>query len=328
MLRTAEFVSPKHPDKICDQISDAILDACLTEDSDSRVAVESMGGHGIITVTGEITTRAYVDIPYLVHSVAGPNYGVQVNIVRQSPEIASGVDSGGAGDQGIMVGYACNETRALMPLEYVLARDLCKDLYSVYPADGKTQVTVNEKKEIVAVVASWCGVDSNELLGLVDGWLLKQESVGLVIKNCYRYVNPAGKWDIGGFDSDTGLTGRKIVIDAYGPRVQVGGGAYSGKDPSKVDRSAAYMARKLAVEYLRKHEASECRIEIAYAIGKPEPLQAVAWINAKVFEGYYVDVTGYDLTPKGIINFLDLKKPIYQETATWGHYGNDFKWDS
>lgn len=327
MLRTAEFVSLKHPDKQCDQISDAILDACLTEDSSSRVAVEVMGGHGIITVTGEITTNAYVDIPYLVHSVVGPNYGVQVNLVRQSPEIASGVDSGGAGDQGIMVGYACNETRALMPLEYVLARDLCKDLYSVYQADGKTQVTVDENDEIVAVVASWCGIDSNELLGLIDGWLMKKNTIN---KDCYRYVNPAGKWDIGGFDADTGLTGRKIVMDAYGPRVPVGGGAYSGKDASKVDRSAAYMARKLAVDYLKQSQAKECTVHLAYAIGRKEPLQAIARLNYEDGSSSVHNIldTKYDLTPKGIIDFLDLKKPIYQETATWGHYGNDFKWDS
>lgn len=325
MLRTAEFVSPKHPDKICDQISDAILDACLIEDSSSRVAVETMGGHGIITVTGEITTNAYVDIPHLVHSVAGPNYGVQVNIVRQSPEIASGVDSGGAGDQGIMVGYACNETRALMPLEYVLARDLCKHLYSLYPADGKTQITIDENDEIVAVVASWCGVDSNELLGLVDGWLMKHD----VAKDCYRYVNPAGKWEVGGFDADTGLTGRKIVMDAYGPRVPVGGGAFSGKDPSKVDRSAAYMARKLAVDYIKQADAKECTVHLAYAIGKKEPLQAIARLNYENGSSSVHNIldTKYDLTPKGIIDFLDLKHTTYQQTAEFGHYGNDNKWD-
>lgn len=222
MLRTAEFVSKSHPDKICDQISDAILDECLRQDPDSRVAVEVMGGHGIITVTGEVTTGAYVDVPACVHSVVGSKYGVQVNLVHQSPEIASGVDTGGAGDQGVMIGYACTDTPEMMPLEYVLARDLCKYIYEMYQNDGKTQVTVNDNGEIVAVVASWCGVDSSELLGIVDGWLLKKR----IKDGCYRYVNPAGKWDIGGFDADTGLTGRKIVIDAYGPRVPVGGGAF------------------------------------------------------------------------------------------------------
>lgn len=330
MLRTAEFVSPSHVDKQADQISDAILDECLRQDPDSRVACEVMIGHGIVTVTGEITSKAYVDVKKCVKSVIKHPCGVQVNLVRQSPEIASGVDTGGAGDQGVMVGYACTDTPEMMPLEYVLARDICKYIYEMYKNDGKTQVTVNENGEIAAVVASWCGVDSSELLGIVDGWLLKKR----IVDGCYRYVNPAGKWDIGGFDADTGLTGRKIVIDAYGPRVPVGGGAFSGKDPSKVDRSGAYMARKIAVDYLKKYKASECRVELAYAIGKAEPLQAVAWINADIFEGYfdgsfplYVEVEGYDLTPKGIIESLDLKKPIYQRTAEWGHFGHGNKWD-
>ncbi len=328
MLRTAEFCSPAHPDKICDQISDAILDECLRQDPDSRVAVETMGGHGIITVTGELTTKAYVDVPQLVHSVVGEKYGVQVNLSRQSPEIASGVDTGGAGDQGIMVGYACNDTPELMPLEYVFARDLCRYIYAIHENDGKTQVTVNKKGEIVAVVASWCGVVSSELLGIVDGWLLKKR----IADDCYRYVNPAGKWDIGGFDADTGLTGRKIVVDAYGPRVQVGGGCQSGKDASKVDRSGAYMARKLAVDYLKFYEAKECTVHLAYAIGKKEPLQAVAVLRYEDESLSTYNVLGradgkYDLTPKGIIEFLDLKKPIYRKTSEWGAFGNDNIWD-
>src|SRR3990167_3194973 len=320
-MRTAEFVSPSHPDKLCDQISDAILDECLRKDPDSRVAVETMGGHGIITVTGEITSKAYVDVKKCVESVIGLPYGIQANLVRQSPEIASGVDSGGAGDQGIMVGYACSDTPEFMPLEYVLARDLCRYLYLINPKDGKTQITVDENKQIVAIVASWCGVDSEELLELVNKWLNTEKIEEIELATEY-FMNPAGKWDIGGFDADTGLTGRKIVIDAYGPRVPVGGGAFSGKDPSKVDRSAAYMARKIAVDYLKKYGEKECRVELAYAIGKKEPIQAIALVD-----GNPITISEYDLTPRGIIDFLDLKRPIYEETAKWGHFGNNFPWE-
>lgn len=319
-MRTAEFVSPGHPDKICDQISDAILDECMRQDPQSRVAVETMAGHGIITITGEITTKAYVDVKNCVYSVIGSKYGVQVNLAHQSPNIATGVDSGGAGDQGIMVGYACNETDSLMPLEYELARSLCRHLYSIHPRDGKTQITINDKMEIVAVVASWHGVETEELTGLIDGWLMNQKTS----EKFYRYANPAGYWSVGGLDADTGLTGRKIVIDSYGPRVPVGGGAFSGKDPSKVDRSGAYMARRIAVDFLKKYGEKECRVELAYAIGKKEPIQAIAWVD-----GNPITITGYDLTPIGIIGFLNLKcgRPFYQNTAEWGHFGNNFPWE-
>lgn len=323
MMRTAEFVSPGHPDKICDQISDAILDECLFKDPDSRVAIEVMGGHGIITVTGEMTTNTYVDIQKCVHSVTKEQYGVQINVVRQSPYISKGVDTGGAGDQGIMIGYACDETQTLMPLEYELSRDLCRFLYeSTYQTDGKVQITLNEDDKIHSIVASFKNSEERHLWSSVQNWLGAHLHRFEMQPSCKIYCNPAGEWHVGGFDADTGLTGRKIVIDAYGPRVPVGGGAFSGKDPSKVDRSGAYMARKIAVDYLKKREAKECRVELAYAIGKKEPLQAIVWID-----GVPEQVEGYDLTPQGIIEFLDLKQPIYEKTARWGHFGNGFSWD-
>ena len=326
MTRTAEFVSPMHPDKLCDQISDAILDECLKQDSDARVAVEVMGGHGIITVTGEVTTKAYVDVKKCVESVVGSKYGVQVNLVHQSPEIAAGVDGGGAGDQGIMVGYACRDTKNLMPLEYEAARSLCKHVYGFHHADGKTQITTIDGV-INTILVSWNGLENVSIRDVITNWM--ELCVALELfefdENVNILVNPAGDWSIGGFDADTGVTGRKIVVDAYGPRVQVGGGAYSGKDPSKVDRSAAYMARKIAVDILNKNkDINECRVEIAYAIGIKDPVMVVVFLDG-VFTR--LDHCDYDLSPKSIINLLDLKKPIYQRTAMWGHYGNNNKWD-
>lgn len=324
MIRTAESVSPMHPDKICDRISDAILDECLRQDPNSRVAVEVMGGHGIITITGEVTTKAYFNAREIAQRVAGSQYGVQVNIVQQSPEIASGVDSGGAGDQGIMVGYACNETSKLMPLEAMLARSLCQFIYEEYSYDGKTQVTV-EDGNIKSIVASFQNVSKEQLLVRVNDWLSVR---GLIEKNgILIFCNPAGDWSQGGFEADTGLTGRKLMVDNYGPRVPIGGGCFSGKDASKVDRSAAYMARKIAVDELYRTGAREVWVYLAYAIGRAEPLQATCKIiNSEGVESEY-RVVNYDLTPKGIIEFLDLKKPQFEETAMWGHFGNNFKWD-
>lgn len=315
MIHTAEFVSKDHPDKVCDRISDAILDVCLTQDPLSRVAVETMGGHGIVTVTGELTTNAFVDIPSIVQAVYGKPIGVQVNLTRQSNEIARGVDTGGAGDQGIMVGYACSDTKTMMPLEYELARSLNRHLYGIMPADGKTQITI-EDGEVSAVLASWCGMDTMTLYKNVSDWANENK-----ITAAKLLVNPAGDWKTGGFDADTGLTGRKIVNDAYGPSVQVGGGAYSGKDPTKVDRSAAYMARKIACDVVR-NGADEVLVKIAYAIGMEQPLMAVI-----VSDGIERKIAGYDLRPQAIIEMLDLRKPIYEKTAESGHYGNGFSWD-
>ncbi len=317
-MRTAEFVSPMHPDKICDQISDAILDECLRQDPDSRVAIEVMGGHEQINIIGEVTTKANVNLNKVIEHFNLPaHWYLNTNIVKQSPDIAKGVDTGGAGDQGIMIGYACNETIELMPREYSLARDLCSFIYQEWKVDGKTQITIRDDKSIHSIIASFHGVKTVELGFAIREWLLNTDGIE------YIHVNPAGEWDIGGFDADTGLTGRKIVVDAYGPRVPVGGGAFSGKDPSKVDRSAAYMARKIAIDYLKKYGEKECRVELAYAIGKSEPIQAVAYVD-----GNPISVKGYDLTPRGIIGFLDLKRPIYEQTARWGHFGNNFPWDN
>ncbi len=318
MYRTAEFVTPKHPDKLCDQISDAILDACLKEDRNARVAVETMGGHGVINVTGEITSIANTNIRQAIKSVIGNDTGIQINVVKQSSDIANGVDTGGAGDQGIMIGYACNENQELIPQEAYLARSLCRYIYKKFSFDGKTQITL-KGDEITAIVASFVYATKESLRKLIYQWA---NDMDLDIDNCVIHVNPAGDWLNGGFDADTGLTGRKLVVDNYGPRIPLGGGAFSGKDPTKVDRSAAYMARRIAVDYLYKFKVTEVFVRLAYAIGVANPVEATAIVDGKEFS-----VSGYDLTPKGIIKYLDLTKPIYQDTAKWGHFGNGFNWD-
>lgn len=320
MLKTAECVSPKHPDKVCDQISDAILDACLEQDPMSRVAIETMGGHNLITITGELTTNAYVDIPVIVRRIIGDKYGIQTNIVKQSPEIANGVDTGGAGDQGIMVGYACRENEERIPQETYLARDLCKFIYRMFKEDGKTQITINENKEIVAVVASFCNASTSALKVIVDAWLNHK----LEINNQPKiFINPAGDWNQGGFDADTGVTGRKLAVDNYGPQIPIGGGAFSGKDATKVDRSAAYMARKMAVHYLDHLGANEVIVKLAYSIGVADPVMISVEADGKLIE----IGDSWDLTPKGIIDQLELRKPQFQTTAEWGHFGNGFAWD-
>ena len=317
--RTAESVSPKHPDKLCDQISDAILDAYLKEDPDARVAAETCGGHGVVFVTGEITSTAdEVDIPAIVHRIAGDDIEVHTKVVKQSPEIAAGVDTGGAGDQGIMIGYACDETPELLPREVVLARRLNQFIYDKYPYDGKTQVTIAPDGSIDSIVASFQNVPKGELEKLVRDFVSAEKLDGKL----ELHINPAGDWKQGGFDADTGLTGRKLIVDNYGPRVAIGGGCYSGKDPSKVDRSAAYMARRIAVDYLRKRHAHEVLVRLAYAIGYAEPLEKTVIIDGKPEE-----IEGYDLTPRGITKYLDLKRPIYEATAKYGHYGEGFDWD-
>ena len=322
MLKTAEAVTPKHPDKLCDQISDAILDACLEQDKNSRVAIETMGGHNIITITGELTTKAEFDIPEIVREIVGENYGIQVNIVKQSLEIASGVNIGGAGDQGIMVGYACSDNETLMPQEMYLAKNLCKYIYRFYPEDGKVQITVDNKL-VETIVASFCKVTKGELLRLVSDWLkeLKLNSV----KNIY--LNPAGDWTQGGFISDTGVTGRKLACDNYGPQIPIGVGAFSGKDASKVDRSGAYMARKIAVDLLKKYKTEEVLVKLAYSIGRAEPVMATAEVTDSNKQKKEITITGYDLTPRGINEFLELSKPQYKKVAAWGSFGQGFKWD-
>lgn len=317
--RTAESVSPKHPDKLCDQISDAILDAYLTKDPEARVAAETCGGHDVVFVTGEITSTAQnIDIVKIVKRIAGDNIEVHTKIVKQSPEIAQGVDTGGAGDQGIMIGYACDETPELLPKEVVLSRRLNQFIYDKYPYDGKTQVTLDPTGEVDSIVASFQNVPKNKLEQKVRDFIQKEQLTGKL----NLHINPAGDWNQGGFDADTGLTGRKLIVDNYGPSIAIGGGCYSGKDPSKVDRSAAYMARRIAVDYLRKHNAHEVLVRLAYAIGKAEPLEQTV-----IIDGRPEQIKGYDLTPRGIIKYLNLKRPIYEATARYGHYGEGFDWD-
>jgi len=314
--KTAESVSPKHPDKLCDQISDAVLDAYLAKDPNARVAVEAIGGHGHVFVVGEVTSKHKVDISPIVKRLAG-KVDFKSKIVMQSPEIASGVDTGGAGDQGIMVGYATAETPELLPKELVAARKLNQYLFKRWPNDGKTQVTLKNRK-VTAVVASFQHAKGADLADAVYDWLKSEKHTHKVTV----YANPSGDWEQGGFEADTGLTGRKLVIDNYGPQIPIGGGAFSGKDPSKVDRSAAYMARRVVVDYLKKHKAREATCYLAYAIGVAKPIEATILVDGK-----YRPITGYDLTPNGIIEYLKLRRPQYEQTALYGHFGNGFTWD-
>ena len=370
--RTAEFVSPKHPDKICDYIADGILDAYLKDDKNSRVAVEVMGGHNLITINGEVTSGAAPELEKLVKNIVGKKYKVIINLSKQSPSIAHGVDIGGAGDQGIMKGYATSETESMMPKEYELARNLCMKIYEKYPHDGKVQVTVKDTNFsensflaqlfkasqnfllkicsfsdrrppkdasksmpatnflVKSVVVSFQNTKNSELLPLVQSIIKAEEYL----------INPAGEWTQGGFDADTGLSGRKIVIDNYGPEIPIGGGSFSGKDYTKVDRSGAYMARKIAVDLIKNGapskdgQAREAFVKLAYAIGKPEPVMAVAMVvyadnysGQAGGDGKEMEITGYDLTPRGIKEFLNLDKIKFAETSQWGHFGRDFPWD-
>lgn len=327
-MYTAEFVSPKHPDKICDQISDAVLDWALARDPQARVAIEAMGGHGRVFVLGEMTIKDTTDedIEEAIGEITArlaPGCELDWSVARQSPEIAGGVDTGGAGDQGIMKGYAVRENPELLPREYVYARNLCRAIYEKFPYDGKTQVTCDGMGNISAIVASFQNATKEELREIVNAWL---ESIGQLERGIATYLNPAGNWNQGGFDADTGLTGRKLMVDNYGPRYAIGGGAFSGKDASKVDRSGAYMARRIAVDVLMETEADLVSVELAYAIGMAQPVSVVARI-VKDKQILTIDVTErYDLTPKGIRAFLELDKPQYEETARWGHFGNGFGW--
>lgn len=311
MKKTAEFVSPMHPDKICDFIADSILDAYLENDKNSRTAIEVMGGHKLVTINGEVTSTSKPDIEAIVKGIVGDDFNVIINIVLQSREIAAGVDIGGAGDQGIMKGYATSETENFLPLEYSLARNLCQKVFEVYPYDGKTQVTI-ENGNVTVVVVSFQNTKNDVLLELVKSIIVADEYL----------INPAGEWVSGGFDADTGLSGRKLIVDNYGPEVTIGGGSFSGKDYTKVDRSGAYMARKIAVELLQKHKAKKVETKLAYAIGKAEPVMAVA-----VIDGEETNIVGYDLSPQGVRTCLKLDEVLYKNTCTWGHFGRGFSWE-
>lgn len=329
-MRTAESVTPRHPDKLCDQISDAILDACLKQDPKSRVAIETMGGHGIITITGELTTKAFVNTHDIVRSIVGEKYGIQTNIVQQSPEIAQGVDLGGAGDQGIMVGYACDDNEDMIPQELYLARKLAQYLYAIWPNDGKTQVTIADNGDVIAIVASFQGAPKAMLQEAVYQWI---DIKGIqCTPDVNVHANPAGDWNQGGFEADTGLTGRKLAVDNYGPQIPIGGGCFSGKDATKVDRSAAYMARKIAIDIMRATSAKQVLVKLAYAIGVVQPVMVSVEADYGDKEGmHHIDskmvTQKYDLSPKGIIRQLELTLPTNEASAMWGHFGNGFRWE-
>ena len=337
IYKTAECVTPKHPDKMCDQISDAILDLALKQNPMARVAAEVCAGHGTMTVIGEIAGAKLhdFDILDLIQEITGekPTDGWKINLVEQSEFIAQGVDVGGAGDQGIMVGYACKGNSSMIPLEMHLARALCKFLFKRFPFDGKTQITLEDGK-VQSIVASFQSVRFDVLRGAVHEWIMRENIE--TVDNTMLFLNPAGDWSVGGFDADTGLTGRKLAVDNYGPNVPIGGGAFSGKDATKVDRSGAYAARKLAVTLLEELNVDEVTVKLAYAIGIAEPVMASfeAWKREGESEEYMtgeinpkLGETRFDLTPSGIIRDLGLRNPQFRKVAEWGSFGNGFAWD-
>jgi S-adenosylmethionine synthetase len=364
-LFTSESVTEGHPDKMADQISDAILDACLSEDPGSRVACETLLATGLVVVAGEITTKAYVDIQSVVRGVVsaiGYNnavYGFDSNtcavistINKQSGDIAMGVDTGGAGDQGMMFGYACNETPELMPMPISLAHKLTMRLSEVRKhgrlpylrPDGKSQVTVEYDKNhkpvrVDAVVVSTQHsetVGNDELRSDVLKHVIQAVIPAELLDEDTKYhLNPTGRFVIGGPMGDTGLTGRKIIVDTYGGMGRHGGGAFSGKDPTKVDRSAAYMARYIAKNIVAAGLAEQCEVQLAYAIGVAEPVSILVdtFGTSKVDPEMIPDLVRahFKLTPKGIIDSLKLRRPIYCKTAAYGHFGRsdpDFTWEA
>jgi len=363
-LFTSESVAEGHPDKICDQVSDAVLDAMLTDDPLSRVACECFASTGMIVVGGEITTKTYIDLQDLVRSVireigytkAGYRFDSNscsvINVINhQSPDIAMGVDTGGAGDQGMMFGYACSETEELMPAPIMYSHklvmkiaDIRKNNCSLMPylrPDAKSQVTIeyNDKDEVqridTIVISAQHDPDvkQDELRNdIIDNVIRTVIPMNLIDKDTKFHINPTGKFEIGGPHGDTGLTGRKIIVDTYGGRAPHGGGAFSGKDPTKVDRSGAYAARHLAKNIVASGVAKECTIQLAYAIGvaKPVSIHIDTHGTSKVKDTYIADFVNemIDLTPDGIIYRLGLRKPIYRATSAYGHFGRaEFPWE-
>ena len=372
-LFTSESVTEGHPDKLCDYISDSILDSYLAKDKNARVACETVAGKGEIFITGEITSTANVDIEQVVRDTikevgyADSEYDIDyrtckiyINLSKQSPDIALGVDksledkegkdveSEGAGDQGLMFGYACDETEELMPLPISLAHKLSKRLTEVRKEkiidyirpDGKTQVTVEYDGEKPVRVDTI--VVSTQHLPDVDMKVLKKDIIEKVIKptvpanlldeNTKYFINPTGRFVIGGPLGDSGLTGRKIIVDTYGGAARHGGGAFSGKDPTKVDRSASYMARHIAKNIVANGYAKRCEIQIAYSIGvaKPVSIYVNTYGTNTIPEEEIVEKINntFDLTPRGIINYLDLQRPIYRQTTNYGHFGKkDLPWE-
>jgi S-adenosylmethionine synthetase len=364
-LFTSESVTEGHPDKIADQISDAILDACLAEDPFSRVACETLTCTGLVVIAGEITTKAYVDFQSLVRgtvaSIGYDNalYGFDSNtcsvistINKQSGDIAMGVDTGGAGDQGMMFGYATNETPELMPTPISLAHKLSRRLSEVRKSglmsylrpDGKSQVTVeydanNKPVRVDAIVISTQHsetVSNDELRADILKHVIQVVIPAALLDAGTKYhINPTGRFVIGGPMGDTGLTGRKIIVDTYGGMGRHGGGAFSGKDPTKVDRSAAYMARYVAKNIVAAGLADRCEVQLAYAIGVAEPVSVLVdtFGTGTVDEDKLEALVraNFSLTPKGIIESLNLRRPIYKATAAYGHFGRegkDFTWEA
>ncbi len=339
-IYTVESVTSGHPDKMCDQISDAILDECLAQDPKSRVAIESFGGHNLLLVGGEVTTNADVDFKKIAEDVYRKigyedDLKIITNISYQSPDIAQGVDTGGAGDQGIMYGYATDETKEFLPKGVVLAHKLTKGLEILRKnkeilwlrPDGKSQVTMQDGK-IRSILIS-CQHDENVSQEEIRKTIIEKLIKPIVgdINNVEILVNPTGKFVRGGFSADTGLTGRKIMVDTYGGLIPHGGGCFSGKDPSKVDRSAAYMARFAAKNIVANNLAKECLVSVSYAIGKAEPLM-VEIINEKGENLSNIIKHKFDFRPRTIIETLDLLRPIYSRTASYGHFGkSDLPWE-
>jgi len=337
---SVESVRAGHPDKVCDQISDAILDECLRQDEQSRVAVECYGSHGLMVVGGEVTTKGWVDVHGIVtrtlKAIGYDNhYGIVSNIVAQSPEIAAGVDTGGAGDQGIMYGYATAATDDFLPAGVGLVHSIVRKLDEINHSkkksgilpDGKAEVIMTDGKVSNLVVSTQHSAD----LSLADLQHKVEEEVllplGIDLASVDVLVNPAGPFSSGGFDADTGLTGRKIMVDTYGGLVPHGGGCFSGKDATKVDRSAAYMARFAAKNIVANHLAKECLISIAYAIGKAEPIMLEA-VNEAGESMASLLKEKFDFRPQAIIERLSLRRPLYQGTAVYGHFGrNDVPWE-
>jgi S-adenosylmethionine synthetase len=364
-LFTSESVTEGHPDKIADQISDAILDACLAEDPYSRVACETLTCTGLVVVAGEITTKAYVDFQTLVRNTVkeigyddalkgfdSNTCAVISTINRQSPDIAQGVDTGGAGDQGMMFGYATNETPELMPTPISLAHKLAAKLSEVRKngklpylrPDGKSQVTVeydssHKPVRVDAVVISTQHaeeVGNDQLRAEIQEHVIEAViPAELLDENTRYHINPTGRFVIGGPMGDTGLTGRKIIVDTYGGMGSHGGGAFSGKDATKVDRSAAYMARYVAKNIVAAGLAARCEVQLAYAIGVAEPvsIRVDTFGTGKVSEPRLIELVreNFQLTPKGIIESLNLRRPVFKKTAAYGHFGrtgDSFTWEA
>jgi S-adenosylmethionine synthetase len=362
-LFTSESVTEGHPDKIADQISDAVLDEVMKQDPKGRVACETLVTTGLAVVAGEITTTAHIDYDDLVRkTIQGVGYddarygydsgtcAVMCTIKRQSPDIAMGVDTGGAGDQGLMFGFACDETPELMPMPIQLAHQLTFKLSEVRKSkkvdflrpDGKSQVTIEYRNgrpfRVDAVVISTQHSDTvsnDDLRNAVLEHVIKPVvPVAMLDKNTKYYINPTGRFVIGGPMGDAGLTGRKIIVDSYGGYSRHGGGAFSGKDPSKVDRSACYMARYIAKNVVAAGLATKAEVQLAYAIGVAEPVSVMvdSFGTATIPEEKITEVVRetFKLTPKAIIETLDLRRPIYKDTAAYGHFGRKgagFTWE-